>query len=264
MSAIDELFEQLRAANRRAFMPFITAGDPDLDFTRLVLEECLRRGAALCEVGIPYSDPIADGPVIQASYTRALDRGTRLNDIFAAIRQLRERLDQPLVSMVSYGIVMRVGPEEYVRRAQAAGFNGAIIPDLPVEESSELAQLCRQRDFSLIQLLTPTTTEQRAVQIARTSSGFIYFVSVTGITGERTELPGNIRDRIAWLRGQTDLPICVGFGISDPEQARMLGEVADGIIVGSAIVKRLAADQPRQTIQRDIGDFVASMVSALK
>lgn len=272
MSAIDHLFAALRRAGRKAFMPFVTAGDPDLEFTADVLRELVARGANLCELGIPYSDPIADGPVIQASYTRALDRQVRLADIFKMLAGVTPRLQgqsprqpAPVVTMVSYAIIYRQGLEAYVRQAQAAGVSGAIVPDLPVEEAAQLADICRRCDFSLIQLITPTTPPDRARRIALHGSGFIYYVSVTGITGERTQLPPQVVDNVAWLRQQTPLPICVGFGVSRPEHVRLLAPVADGVIVGSAIVRRIAeaGARPRAEVLADIGRYAAELVAAL-
>ncbi len=265
MSSIDKLFTDLRAAGKTALMPFITAGDPDTEFTRAVVTELFRRGCHLCEVGIPYSDPIADGPVIQASYTRALEAGFQLQAGLAMIGRLAQTHSGPLVTMVSYAIVHRRGVQRYVAEAQAAGVAGAIVPDLPVEESTALASVCRKADFSLIQLVTPTTPRARAVRIAETSTGFLYFVSITGITGERQELPAELVDNVGWLRSHTDLPICVGFGISRPEHVRLLAPVADGLIVGSAIVRRLAtaATRPRALVIREVGDFVATLLAAL-
>ncbi len=248
-------------------MPFITAGDPDLGFTADVLRELAKRGASLCELGIPYSDPIADGPVIQASYTRALAKKIRLVQILGMVRELTPSFKPPLVSMVSYAIVYRHGLEKFVADAQAAGLAGAIVPDLPVEESAALAKICRAADFSLIQLVTPTTPRPRAVRIAETSTGFLYYVSVTGITGERGELPADLSDNVAWLRQQTPLPVCIGFGISSPEHVRRLAPVADGLIVGSAVVRRIAAasenNTPREAVLADVGNFVAELLAAL-
>jgi len=206
MSAIDRVFADLRYQGRKALMPFVTAGDPDLAFTADVLRELASRGCPLCELGIPYSDPIADGPVIQASYTRALDRHVKLAGIFETIGRLTREIHMPVVSMVSYAIIFRHGPQAYIRDARAAGFAGAIVPDLPLDESEELAEICRGEDFSLIQLVTPTTPRERAVRIARSSSGFLYYVSVAGITGERRELPPELLDNVAWLKTQTDPP----------------------------------------------------------
>jgi tryptophan synthase alpha chain len=265
MSRIDKLFETLRGQRKKALMPFVTAGDPDLEFTAAVLAELVARGSGLCEVGIPYSDPIADGPVIQASYTRALAHKIKLARILEMLATATPRLSAPVVTMVSYAIVLRHGLARYVEDAQRAGVVGAIVPDLPVEETGELSAICRQADFSLVQLVTPLTPRERALRIAESSTGFLYYVSVTGITGERTEVPQSLVDSVGWLREQTALPICIGFGISTPEHVRELAPVADGLIVGSAIVRRIAeaATRPREAVLKDVGDYVASLIAAL-
>ena len=167
--------------------------------------------------------------------------------------------------MVSYAIVFRHGLERYVAEAKAAGVAGAIVPDLPVEEAGPLADICRREDFSLIQLITPTTPRDRALRIAERTTGFIYYVSVTGITGERTALPPEIVENVAWLREQTPLPICIGFGISRPEHVRMLAPVADGLIVGSAIVRRIAeaATKPREQVLEEIDAYAAELLAAM-
>jgi tryptophan synthase alpha chain len=270
MNPIDALFQRLRLNSRKAFIPFVTAGDPDLGATARLVEELARRGASLIEIGFPYSDPIADGPVIQASYTRALARGVRIDSIFSCIRELAESLpfaDQkiPLIAMVSYTLVQRRGPEAFLTQAQAAGLSGAIVPDLPLEESDELARLAAGRHFKLIQLVTPTTPRDRAARIARSSTGFLYYVSVAGITGERDRLPEELVGQLRRLREETDLPICVGFGVSKPEHVQMLREVADGVIVGSALVRRLeqAGSRPLADLIRDIGGLAQSLSEAL-
>jgi tryptophan synthase alpha chain len=265
MSRIDQLFSDLRGQKRKAFMPFLTAGDPDLDFTEAVIRELDRRGCSMCEVGIPYSDPIADGPVIQASYTRALAKKIKLREIFAMLGRVSRDVKMPLVTMVSYAIVFRHGLAAYVADAQAAGVAGAIVPDLLVEESEELATICQAADFSLIQLVTPTTPRERAVRIAKSSTGFLYYVSVAGITGERTELPPSLVENVAWLRKQTDLPICIGFGINRPEHVKLLAPVADGLIVGSGLVRRIAAaaTQPRDSVLKDVGEYASSLLSSI-
>jgi tryptophan synthase alpha chain len=263
---IDELFQKLRAEGRKALMPFVTAGDPDLEFTAAVLRELVARGAALCELGIPYSDPIADGPVIQASYTRALEKKVKLAGILELLAQTAPKLAAPVVTMVSYAIVYRHGPERYAADVAKAGASGLIVPDLPVEEARGLAVICRQAGLSLIQLVTPTTPRERAVRICESSSGFVYFVSVTGITGERAQLPPDLVESVAWLRTQTALPICIGFGISTPDHVRLLAPVADGLIVGSAVVRRIAAaaSQPRKAVLADVGSYVATLIAALE
>ena len=265
MNLIDDLFTKLRREKRKALMPFVTAGDPDLTFTAEVIRELVARGCHLCEVGIPYSDPIADGPVIQASYTRALEHKVKLADILKTLGGVAPKVAAPLVTMVSYAIVYRHGPERYVDEVRERGIAGLIVPDLPVEESAALAKICAARDTSLIQLVTPTTPRERAVKIAATSTGFLYYVSVAGITGERTELPADLVDNVGWLRTQTDLPICIGFGISRPEHVKLLAPVADGLIVGSAIVRRIAAaaEKPRAAVLADVGQYVGELLAAL-
>jgi tryptophan synthase alpha chain len=265
MTKIDELFTTLRKEKRKALMPFITAGDPDLAFTAAVLKELVGRGAHLFEVGIPYSDPIADGPVIQASYTRALAHKIKLDEILTALGEVAPKVAAPIVTMVSYAIVYRHGLEKYADDVQRRGIAGLIVPDLPVEESPALAKICASREISLVQLVTPTTPRERAVRIAETSTGFLYYVSVAGITGERTALPSELIDNVGWLRTQTKLPICIGFGISQPEHVKLLAPVADGLIVGSAIVRRMAtaAEQPRERVLKEVGDYVAELLAAL-
>ena len=265
MSKIDHLFTTLRREKCKALMPFITAGDPDLAFTAAIVKELVARGAHLFEIGIPYSDPIADGPVIQASYTRALAHKIKLDDILATLGEVAPQVAAPIVTMVSYAIVYRHGLEKYVDDAQRRGISGLIVPDLPVEESAALAKICAASQISLIQLVTPTTPRDRAVRIAETSTGFLYYVSVAGITGERTELPPELIENVGWLRTRTELPICIGFGISRPEHVKLLAPVADGLIVGSAIVRRIAtaAEQPRERVLKEVGDYVSELLAAL-
>jgi tryptophan synthase alpha chain len=272
MNRIDTLFSRLRGEGRRALMPFLTAGDPDLPTTAALIAELVTRGAHMVEVGIPYSDPIADGPVISASYHRALTRGIKLNHIFQTLRTLRAETSNgpltaaPIVTMVSYAIIHRTGAEKYLGDAAAAGVDGLIVPDLPVEESEGLLRMATDRGLKLIQLVTPTTPRPRALQIARTTTGFLYYVSVAGITGERKALPPELAENVAWLRSQTELPICIGFGISSPEHVRALAPVADGLIVGSALVRRLidAENRPRQDVVQGIGRFIGELAEALE
>ncbi len=264
MTSIDELFVTLKSQGKKALMPFITAADPNLGFTRQVLRKLDQLGCSMAEVGIPYSDPIADGPVIQASYTRALGTKVKLHDIFEQVVLERRNIAMPMVSMVSYAIVHRHGLERYVEDAMAAGFAGAIVPDLLVEESGPLARICKAKQFNLIQLVTPTTPRERALKIAEQSSGFLYFVSVTGITGERTELPPDLVDPVSLFRERTPLPICIGFGISKPEHVRLLAPVSDGLIVGSAIVRLMEqAAQSEATALSAIEELVKSLLVAM-
>lgn len=265
MTILDDLFVRLRAEKKKAFIPFVTAGDPSLEMTGKILQRLDSLGCSIAEVGVPYSDPIADGPVIQASYTRALSKGIKLKEIFETVKKVQPTVKMPLLTMLSYAVVFRQGPEKFVKLAKEAGFCGAIIPDLLVEESDELSEICRGEDFNLIQLVTPTTPRERAVRIAQRSSGFIYFVSVTGITGERQQLPANLLEQVRWLRERTDLPICIGFGISQPEHVRMLGPVADGLIVGSALVRRIAESVAagEQAVLTGVDELVSGLLKTL-
>jgi tryptophan synthase alpha chain len=272
MNRIDSLFGRLKTEGRRALMPFITAGDPDLPTTAALITELVRQGAHMVEIGIPYSDPIADGPVIAASYHRALEHGVRLAHIFETIRTLRAETASgplsgaPLLTMVSYAIIHRRGVDHYLGDAVRAGIDGLIVPDLPIEEGESLARQTSALDLRLIQLITPTTPRDRAIRIARATTGFIYYVSVAGITGERRSLPPELAENVRWLRTQTDLPICIGFGISAPEQVRALAPIADGLIVGSALVRRLGdvANLTRAEVVAEIGRLLGTLATGLE
>ncbi len=272
MNPIDDLFRRLRAEKRAAFMPFVTAGDPDLAFTRELLPAAADAGADLFEVGFPFSDPIADGPVIQASYTRALGKRLKLADTFAMLRDVsadflsggRKPPVPPLVAMASYSLMFKKGTAAFIDAAKAAGVSGAVVPDLPVEEAEELSALAKDRDFKLILLVTPTTSPRRAEKVVKACGGFVYVVSVVGVTGAREALPAALRDQLARLRTMTDLPLCVGFGVSRPEQVRELKDIADGVIVGSAVVKKLeAAATDRAKALADVTQLVKELRAAL-
>lgn len=265
LSALADLFATLGRQGRGALAPFVTAGDPDMETTLAVLEAIDRAGASLCELGVPYSDPIADGPVIQSSYTRSLAAGFTLERLFELSRAATQRVRMPILAMASYSLIFRRGIDRFVADAVAAGLSGFVVPDLPIEESDQLDAACREAGLALVRLVTPTTPPERAEAIARRSTGFLYCVSVAGVTGARTELPSGLIERVTWLRTKTDVPILVGFGISSPEQARAVAEVADGVIVGSAVVRHLAeaADQPRDAflggIERYVGDLARAV-----
>jgi tryptophan synthase alpha chain len=265
---IDKLaavFAANRAAGRKALAPFVTAGDPDTATTVAVLEAIDRAGASLCELGVPYSDPIADGPVIQSSYTRALGAGITLEGMFGIAREASARVQMPILAMASYSLIFRRGIERFVADATAAGLAGFVVPDLPLEESDELDAACRTAGLALVRLVTPTTPPDRAEQIARRSTGFLYCVSVAGVTGARTELPPGLIERIEWLRTKTDVPILVGFGISGPDQVRAVAAVADGVIVGSALVRQVAelASQPREQLVAGVERFIEPLATAV-
>jgi tryptophan synthase alpha chain len=257
-----------------AFMPFITAGDPDLETTQKAVRTLADRGVDLIEIGFPYSDPIADGPVIQASYTRALQKRLHVADIFATIAELTSaRIGDsagsaalpPLVAMVAYSIVFRMGRDAFVRNARQAGFSGLIIPDLPADEAQEMAAGAEAAGLDLIQLIAPTTTPERTRRILELARGFIYCISVAGTTGVRDTLPAELASQLDWLKTQTRLPLAVGFGISRPEQVESLRGRADGVIVGSAIVRHFTkigeGAVPAHQALENIGNLAAEMVA---
>ena len=262
-AAVQEAFATCQASGGKAIAPFVTAGDPDVETTLAVLKAIDRAGATLCELGVPYSDPIADGPVIQASYTRALAAGMSLDKLFDLVKRSRATVRMPLLAMASYSLIYRVGIDAFVARAVASGLAGFVVPDLPLEESDELDAACRGAGLALVRLVTPTTPPERAEQIARRSTGFLYCVSVAGVTGERTALPPGLIDRVAWLRERTDVPILVGFGIASPEQAREVAQVADGVIVGSAVVRQLEQAVAGQGVTA-VEQFVRELVTAYR
>ena len=239
MGNIDSTFAALREKRQLALMPFIPAGYPDLATTAALLPALEKAGANLIEIGIPFSDPIADGPTIQAAFTAALAKGITLGEVFRAVREARPNVAIPLVAMVSFSIVFRYGLERFVADAKAAGFDGLILPDLPPPEAAAVCAKVQAGGLATTLLVAPTTTEKRRREIAELSSGFVYYLSVSGITGERDRLPENIEDNLRQLRSLTERPVCVGFGISKPEHLAQLAPLADGAIVGSAVVKKI-------------------------
>ena len=263
---IEAVFAAHRAAGRKVLAPFVTAGDPDVATSAEVIAAIAESGGSLCELGVPYSDPIADGPVIQASYTRALGKGLTLEDVFGIAKTASTHCEMPILAMASYSLIFRRGIDRFVADAAAAGLAGLVVPDLPLEESDELDAACRRAGLALVRLVTPTTPPERAEAIAKKSTGFLYCVSVAGVTGARTELPAGLADRVRWLKTKTDVPILVGFGIATPEQVRAVAAVADGAIVGSALVRLLAesATAPRDTLLAAAGRFVADLAAACR
>ena len=261
---LKDAFAQCKAESRRAVSPFVTAGDPDGKSTSAILDSICTAGATCCELGVPYSDPIADGPVIQASYTRALNAGMTLTKMFDIVSAFSKSHSMPLLAMASYSLIYRNGIKTFVKRGQESGLAGFVVPDLPLEESDELDTQCRLAGLALVRLVTPTTPPERAREIARRSTGFLYCVSVAGVTGERTALPENLVERIKWLREESDVPILVGFGISTAEQAREVAAVADGVIVGSAVVRCIERAKSGTSMADAAGDFVREFVEACR
>ncbi|MFI4861014.1 MAG: tryptophan synthase subunit alpha [Phycisphaerales bacterium JB063] len=239
MNRIDAIFRGLRERGAKALMPFVTAGDGGLDTTARVLAAMQAGGASICEVGIPFSDPVADGPTIQASMTRALDAGTRVEHVFETIAKARPSLSVGLVAMVSYSIVYRMGLDQFVTSAKSAGFDGFIFPDLPLDEADDARAATREAGMILSMLVAPTTPIERAKQIAAASSGFVYVVARRGVTGERQSLAEDLPGRLAALRSVTDAPLAVGFGVSSAQQVSQVVQTADAAIVASALIRRM-------------------------
>ncbi len=214
------------------------------------------------EIGIPFSDPIADGPTIQEAFTAALARKLKVADVFAAVASAQPAISVPLVSMVSYSIVFRYGLERFVAAAKSAGFDGLILPDLPPPEAEGICRTVQRAGLDTILLVAPTTTLERRREIARLSSGFVYYLSVSGITGERDRLPADLADNVRQIKGLTDLPVCVGFGISRPDHVAQLSGVADGAIVGSGLVKhmKLHAGAGTSELARAAGEYARSLL----
>jgi len=263
---IDQRFKLLKSKKESAFIPFITAGDPSLEVTRGLILELERCGADIIELGIPFSDPIADGPVIQASYYRTLAKGLRVEDVFRLVKDVRKETDIPIVSMVSYSIVFKIGVEKFLVSAKESGFDGATIPDLPVEESQALIRSASEKDFRIVCFAAPTTTPDRMEQIAKGTQGFLYYMSVVGITGVRDSLPKDMKENICRLKRLTDKPIALSFGISTPEQAKIAGSVADGVIVGSALIKELERniDKSPSEIIKAVGQLAGKLSAGAK
>jgi tryptophan synthase alpha chain len=261
MNRIDERFIALRGRGEKALMPFITAGDPDLVTTAALLPALEQAGASVVELGIPFSDPIADGPVIEQSMSRALAGGVRFRDVLAMVREVRPQVSMGLVAMVSYSIVYRHGVTAFTREAAEAGLDGLIVPDLALEESGGLREAADAAGLTLSLLIAPSTSLERAKKIAAASSGFVYIVSRAGTTGAQTALPPELGDRLGQLRSVTDAPLAVGFGIANAEHVRAVVSVADAAIVGSAMMREIA--QLQQADQAAIVQRVSSFCSEL-
>lgn len=256
MSRIAETFARLRAERQRALIPFVVAGDPDLDTTLDILRTLARAGADLIELGVPFSDPIADGPINQRAAQRALAMGVGLTDVLALVGKARADVRQPMVLLSYYNPILQYGLRRFCIDALSSGVDGVVIPDLPPDESEELLAAARPRKLDTIFLLAPTSTGDRIRFVAERSTGFIYCVSLTGVTGTRDRLPEDIRDLVRRIKSVTPLPVCVGFGISTPDHARQIAEIADGVIVGSAIVSLLETPERRlERLKAFVGDL---------
>ena len=264
MSRIDATFERLRARGERALVAYLMAGDPSLEQTRRLVVEAERRGADVIELGVPFSDPLADGPVIQRADTRALAAGTSLPRVLETVATLRAEVQLPLVLMTYYNPVLAFGLKSFARTAADAGADGVIVPDLPYEESEPLRAEAEPAGLDVIQMVAPTSPPARVKLLTRVSRGFVYLVSVMGVTGERRELPAELAAQLRAVRLVTTKPVCVGFGVSTPEQAAAVGRIADGVAVGSAIVRTIEQHVGTPALVEKFGDFIASLKEPLR
>ena len=256
MSRIKSAFE-----NRKAFIAFITCGDPDLETTAAAVRAAAENGADLIELGIPFSDPTAEGPVIQDANIRALSGGVTTDKIFDLVRELRQDVQTPFVFMTYANLIFSYGTERFLSACQDIGIDGLILPDLPFEEKDEFLPACRKYDVDLISLIAPTSAD-RIAMIAREADGFLYIVSSLGVTGMRNEIKTDLSSIVSVIRQNTSLPCAIGFGISTPEQGRAMAAVSDGAIVGSAIIKLL--EQYGKDAPAHIGKYVRTMQEALR
>ncbi len=234
---IDKRFKELKAQGKKAFIAYITAGDPSIAATARLVPELERSGVDIIELGIPFSDPVADGPTIQAASQRALKGKVNMTRIFKMVKTLRGKTDIPIVFMTYFNPVLKYGLARFTKDCRRTGVDGVIVPDLPYEEARDLLRLAKSSRVAVIFLAAPTSTPERLKKIVSLSSGFIYYVSLTGVTGARKELPVEIRSKVKRIKSMTRLPVCVGFGISNRSQAKNVAGISDGVIVGSAIVK---------------------------
>ncbi|MBR1523208.1 MAG: tryptophan synthase subunit alpha [Lachnospiraceae bacterium] len=256
MSNISKAF-----ANGKAFIPFITCGDPDLGTTAKIVREAVDAGADLIELGIPFSDPTAEGPVIQGANVRALKGGVTTDKIFDLVRELRQDIDTPMVFMTYANVVFSYGADRFISACSDIGMDGIILPDLPYEEKEEFLPVCHKYGIDLISLIAPTS-ENRIAMIAKEAEGFLYIVSSLGVTGTRSEITTDLASIIKVVRENTSIPCAIGFGISTPDQAKKMADIADGAIVGSAIIKIM--EKYGKEAPSHVGEYVRSMKEAVR
>lgn len=260
---LDSTFARLKAKSEKALIAYIMAGDPSLQETEQLVLELERAGADVIELGVPFSDPIADGPVIQKAAERGLRSGTSLRKILTTVTTLRSRTQIPIVLMAYYNTIHAFGEAEFCRRAVEAGVDGLIVPDMPPEEAGPLTAPAEEAGLDLIFLLAPTSTADRRKTVAKQSHGFVYYVSLTGITGAKLSNMQDVGHNVAKIRRLTTVPVAVGFGVATPDDAARVAQMADGVIVGSAIVRQVADFQQDSALAKRVGEFVRSLKTAM-
>lgn len=264
IAKLDRTFAQLRQRGEKALIAYVMAGDPSLQETEQLVVELEQAGADIIELGVPFSDPIADGPVIQQAAERALRSGTSLRTILPMVTRLRVRTQIPLVLMAYYNSIHAFGPERFCREAAQAGVDGLIMPDMPPDEAGPLKGPAAAAGLPLIFLLAPTSTAERRTFVARQSQGFVYYVSLTGITGAKLPNLADVGKNVEKIRKVTRVPVAVGFGVATPEDAAKVAAIADGVIVGSAIVKLIAAHRQKPEMVKRVAEFVRSLKNAMR
>jgi len=263
MNRIKNTFNKLKKQNKKAFIVYITGGYPNLSATGKLVLELEKSGVDVIEIGIPFSDPIADGLTIQKASERALSKGATLTKILRSVRNIRRKSDVPIVFMSYFNPIYKYGVKKFIRDASKCGVDGAIIPDLPPDEAGEIIRVSEAKDFCVIFLASPTSTQARLKTIAKKSNGFIYYVSLTGVTGTRKRLASDIAANIRRIKRLTDKPVCVGFGVSDENQARSIAHIADGVIVGSAIIKAIERFRKVRNLEKGVAHFAAKLARAI-
>ena len=263
-SRLDHTFAQLRQKREKALIAYVMAGDPSLEDTEQLVMELEEAGADVIELGVPFSDPIADGPVIQQAADRALRSGTSLRKILPMVTRLRANTQIPLVLMAYYNNIHAFGPERFCHEAVRAGVDGLIVPDMPPDEAGPLRGPAAAAGLQLIFLLAPTSTVERRTYVARQCQGFVYYVSLTGITGAKLVNMADVGMNVEKIRKVTQVPVAVGFGVASPEDAAKVAAIADGVIVGSAIVKQIAVHQQKPAMAKHVADFVRSLKAAMR
>jgi len=264
MSKITAKFEQLKKEGRSALIPYITAGFPSLPTSQRLIRLLAEEGADIIEIGIPYSDPLADGLTIQRASMAALSQGVNTRQIIEMVRELRKEIETPLVLMTYYNTIYRYGQAEFARDAASAGVDGVIAPDLPPEEAESWQKIAQENSLDPIFLLAPTSSEERIEKVALSSRGFIYCVSLTGVTGARETLPSHLSDFVSRVRAKTEKPLAVGFGVSRPEQAREVARIADGVIIGSAIIDLIEKGKTEEEQIANVREFIREILKAIK
>ncbi|MFH1478386.1 MAG: tryptophan synthase subunit alpha [Candidatus Omnitrophota bacterium] len=259
MNRIDKKFRDLKKNKRKVFISFIMAGDPDLPTTKKLIFELEKNGTDIIELGIPFSDPLADGPTIQRSSERALKKGANLDSASNMVKDVRKISDTPIVFLIYYNLLHYYGLERSIKKMSSSGVDGIVVPDLPIEESYELRKISKKYNFSLIHLAAPTSSKKRLKMIGTASTGFVYYVSLTGTTGARKALSKEIFKNLKEAKELIKKPICVGFGISSREQVRSISKSADGVIVGSAIIKIIEENRGKKSLIKDVGSFVKTL-----